>query len=321
MIKLNKSLILSVLFACICYPSYDAEAKVCFLVGGCNNESAKTATAKTQDCNDLGYKYTDAECARLYGKDEISGIAKKVGGDGTCKNGGTSYYKGCVCNPAYYSFANEETNKYSYSDSCKIDGVYKYHNKFCRAQYKYVSDVTDTGNWLNALVTGVHSREIVSCDSSTHAVNNACVDSYGLNKGAGYPQSITRYLTCNCNPSVYRYQEKWMNSSTYPSIFTLEGKCVDPDGTVKYSTAGCSGKTYDGYIWRKDRCADGETEITAQKKYIYDGSFVCHACKRSCTGMSYDDCVSALNEKENAYKRCKRLSNDCYSLESTCAIN
>mgnify|MGYP006873138789 CR=1 FL=1 len=206
-----------------------AEARVCFIVGGCDSGSeGDKQQANHQNCDKLGYSVTKSSCEQS--EDPDTGISYNIAAGGVCYEAGVAYYESCVCNPEYYQYAalSLPSDKYEVTgQSCKG----RYHSYRCKNIFPYVNTQSDADR------IGMHNGNVTANGNPEHKLYeaNLCIDNMDVAADSEtcteLVAGVTRYASCGCNKNIYKYS-KTMNGYD-DHIFTLTGKCEEPtDGDI-----------------------------------------------------------------------------------------
>ena len=257
-----RAYLLSLLAVCT-IPSL-VSAKVCFLVGT-NGQCGRETTAKTKECDNLGYNQTVDTCKNRDGVDE--GMPKLIPAGGVC--GG--FFEKCVCNPAYYTLTGSEPDhvKYDYPAQYKCSQDNLYHRRFCKSNIKYVTP-SAYNEFGSARMSAAGYNSVTSCNKVL-GTTAQCTDVYGSH-------SITRSTQCLCDTTTYPY-----TTVSDATAFKLSDECDDEgvgvtDSNKKhFKNVVCSEATVNSGKW-KSTCAT-DTEYSAEEKTETTSKVKCKLCK------------------------------------------
>ena len=266
-----------------------SEARVCFVVGGCDNEDGTKNKPKPRvmDCRALGFKYL-ADGIEM-DKTEV-GRAKYVGKGEPCTSGNKTYFKQKVCK-SKYAYVNESSVQAAIDaaaakeaakaviDSATparrrvgVNDLPKQKRSFSETLAEGETNVIELIK--QALKTGYHRADVSLCGANTTPSTDVCVDRYGLNSGS--VESVTKHTQCLCDPK-YKYFAENIRTGfriDYEKSTSCATSGVDSnDGKLRYDVVKCSGDYEAGGYW-KETCGTKEHAVRSDTW----GDLTCNLC-------------------------------------------
>lgn len=290
-----------------------AQARVCFVVGGCDGDTKKVAA--TKDCRKLGYTYTSCP-----------GNQTPVS---ECKDNGTTYYR-CACDTNVYNL--QEYPASAYIQVPQADGSYisKFNTAYkgkemcgdsfralCNDSYRYVDDETSTGK--------VEFGKITSHCGTGQEPNKSdyCIVISGEGRGTKLYKSCTNtceYLYSYDNVQKFdltgkscQREENGRLVTFYESIkcpASIQRGGVVFSGIIEKSKCDTNSNFYASVLTPNDLSSSVRNSLLSTD-HLNCG--VCEPLSSKCTsGLNKAQCKAKLEANPKSGKYCRKVTLDGY---------